>query len=260
MIKTLIGIAALLLPSTGLVRAETPPVPMFADRVVSFHGEPRKDILELAAELGFNEAQFQLERGNVERLKQFAEREEKEAYVKFCHDHGMKVSLWIHELEDLPKDIGPIALDNDALWKLLDERYEWVLGELLPDVDKLVLTVVESKIKITDAVLMKKLVETIDAQCRKHEVELVVRTFVWHPEEFQGVMECVRGLPEDITVMSKIVPQDWQMRGIFDAALGAVGERKQLAEFDLFGEYFQAKHVANCFPDLLEKQMRYAAS
>ncbi len=244
----------------GEVAADDQPTPMFAERVVSFHGGPRKDIIERAAELGFNEAQFQLEMGNLERLKQFAEREKRENYIGFCHDRGMKVSLWIHELEDLPRDIGEITLENQALWTHLDERYDWVLGELLPDVDKLVLTVVESKIRITDAALMSKLVETIDRQCRKHDVELVVRTFVWHPKELVGVMECVRGLPKNVAVMSKIVPQDWQMRGIFDAALGGVGDRRQLAEFDLFGEYFKGEKVANCFPALLESQMRYAAS
>ncbi len=242
--------------------ADTESAPMFEERIVSFHGGQRagrKDIIELAAELGYNEAQFQLARGNVELLKGFAKSDETEGYVKFCHDRGMKVSLWIHELEDLPKDIGPIALENEALWKHLDERYAWVLGELLPDIDKLVLTVVESKIRITDAALMGKLVDVIDGQCRKHKVELVVRTFVWHPEEYAGVMAAVKGLPEDITVMSKIVPQDWQMRGIYNPALGAVGERRQLAEFDLFGEYFKQDQLANCFHAQIEAQMRYAA-
>ena len=50
------------------------------------------------------------------------------------------------------------------------------------------------------------------------------------------------------------------MRGIFDAALGAVGDRKQLAEFDLLGEYFKGDKLANCFPAQLEAQMRYAAA
>jgi len=111
-----IGLIALFTSTLPILPAgvAAEPATMFADRVVSFHGGPRKDIIELAAELGFNEAQFQLERGNVERLKSFASREEKgEGYVKFCHDHGMKVSLWIHELEDLPKDIGPITLENE---------------------------------------------------------------------------------------------------------------------------------------------------
>ncbi len=125
--------------------------------------------------------------------------------MKFCHDRGMKVSLWIHELEDLPKDIGPIALDNEALWKLLDERYAWVLGELLPDIDKVVLTVVESAIRITDAALMRKLVDVINAQCRKHKVELVVRTFVRHPEEYAGVMTVVKGLPELCRYLAHLV-------------------------------------------------------
>lgn len=263
---TIVAVALVLLgfvapnAARGEVAADDQPTPMFAERVVSFHGGPRKDIIERAAELGFNEVQFQLERGNLVRLQQFAEREKKEDYIGFCHDRGMKVSLWIHELEDLPRDIGDITLDNDALWAHLDERYDRVLGELLPDIDKLVLTVVESKIRITDAALMSKLVETINRQCRKHDVELVVRTFVWHPEEYKGVMATVRQLPEGVAVMSKIVPQDWQMRGIYDAALGAVGERRQLAEFDLFGEYFKGDKVANCFPALLESQMRYAAS
>ena len=38
--------------------------------------------------------------------------------------------------------------------------------------------------------------------------------------------------------MSKAVPQDWQMRGENAAEIGKVGDRPQIIEYDVAGEYF----------------------
>jgi hypothetical protein len=73
-------------------------------------------------------------------------------------------------------------------------------------------------------------------------------------------MGAVRELPPDTVVMSKIVPQDWQMRGGFAAELGAVGAERQIVEFDVAGEYFLRNHVANCMVGLLKQQFDYAMS
>jgi hypothetical protein len=259
---TIVCLTSLLLPlSAEQVVKEMPasaPVPF---RVVSFYnGTANMNLVRLAHDLGFNEVQFQLEGSTLKSLQAFKARDDKEHYIDQCHRLGMKVSVWIHELSDIPKELGPISAGNEKLWKMLDERYEWVLGRELPDVDTLVLTVVETDIRITDAALMGKLVATLDAKCKKYGKQLVVRTFVWYPKEFEDVMNCVRKLPEDIVIMTKVVPQDWQMRGIDDKAIGAVGNHRQIIEYDLCGEYFQKTYLANCFPDQVIRQFNHGLS
>lgn len=256
---------AALLPATPADAAQAAPTsPPLKYRIVSFHrGRANKELLRRAAELGFNGVQFQLEGGNVGPLKDFAERDREEGYIRLCHSLGMKVSLWVHELSDIPtKDtdpgyLGPVTLDNDRLWKHLEDRYEWLLGELLPEIDGLALTVVETQIDATDTELMLKLTGIIRDKCRKYGKQFIVRTFVHHPEQFEGVMGCVKKLPGDITIMTKCVPQDWQLRGIHDKAIGDVGEHEQIVEYDVAGEYFLKDAVANCFPSILKTQFDY---
>ena len=107
-------------------------------------------------------------------------------------------------------------------------NYEWLFADLTPDIDGIVLTVVETQIRATDTPLMLRLVGILDEKCRKYGKMLIVRTFTWHPDELEGVLGCIRQLPEDVVVMSKCVPQDWQMWPIHNGAIGAVGDRDQI--------------------------------
>ncbi|MEI6915643.1 MAG: hypothetical protein WCL39_10970, partial [Armatimonadota bacterium] len=201
------------------VMSTPPPYKPLEYRIASFHrGRANKELIKRAHQLGYNGVQFQLEGSVMGGLRGFAERDRKEGYVKLCHSLGMKVTLWIHELSDIPgeKDPGypgPITLENEKLWKSIEDRYELVLGEIVPDIDGLVLTVVETQINAANTDLMLKLVDIIHAKCLKYHKELHVRTFTWHPEELTQVVAAVKRMPPDVVVMSKIVPQDWQMRG-----------------------------------------------
>lgn len=268
LIKT-IAVASLLtlLCTTCALAADAQQVRKPLDyRIVSFHrGRADKALIKRAAELGYNGVQFQLEGGNVGPLKDFAERNKKEGYIDYCHKLGMKVTLWVHEFSDIPEEgtpgyIGPVDVKNEKLWQLLDKRYDWLLGELLPDVDGLVLTVAETQIWATDTDLMLKIVDILRDKCHKYNKELIVRTFVHHPDQFESVMKCVKQLPEDVIVMSKCVPQDWQMRGMDDKAIGGVGNHVQIEEYDICGEYFLKDKVANCMPDILKRQFDYGAA
>lgn len=236
-------------------------------RIVSFHrGQANKETIRRAAELGFNGVMIQLEHGNVKPLMEFAERDKREGYVALCHSLGMKITLWVHELSDIstdpqsPEYLGPTDVDNEKLWSHLEERYEWVLGELLPEIDGLVLTVVETQIWATDSALMKRIVETLQGKCDKYGKDLIVRTFVHHPEEFRSVMECVNQLPPETLIMSKNVPQDWHVRGVYNPPIGNVGGKDQIVEYDIAGEYFLMDAVANCMPEMLKRHFDYGVS
>jgi len=232
-------------------------------RIVSFHrGRADKEVIRRAADLGFNGVMFQLEGGNVGPLKEFGERDKQEGYIALCHSLGMKVTLWVHELSDIPEKndpdyLGPIEAGNERLWSHLEDRYEWLFGELLPDVDGIVLTVAETQFWATDTDIMRRIVGILRDKCDKYNKQLIVRTFVHTPGQFETVMACVRQLPSDVVIMSKCVPQDWQMRGIYDKAVGGVGAHDQIVEYDIGGEYFLNTSVANCMPSLLKQHFDY---
>ncbi len=237
-----------------------PPLPY---RIVSFHrGRADKNLIKLAAQLGFNGVQFQIEGSNVEGIKDFAARDAQEHLVDYCHSLNMQVTAWVHELSDLPgpwmpEYLGNVSLTNDKMWAELDARYEWILTQGIPNVDGLVLTVVETQTRVTSTEMMKKLVELVARKCKEHQKSLIVRTFVWHPEELTGVMGAVKELDKSTVIMSKAVPQDWQMRGGNAAEIGDVDGRPQIEEYDVAGEYFLRNNVANCMVDLLKKQFDY---
>ncbi len=235
-------------------------------RIVSFHrGRADKNLIKLAAQLGFNGVQFQIEGSNEQGIADFAARDSREHLVDYCHSLGMKVTVWVHELSDLPgpwmpEYLGPETADNDALFDYLGQRYEWILAKAIPNVDGLALTVVETQIRATKPPMLLRLCDLISKKCAEHNKSFMLRTFVWHPEELEGVMGAVKKLPPDTVIMSKSVPQDWQMRGAHPMEIGAVGGRPQIIEFDVEGEYFLHNAVANCMPELLKKQFDYAVS
>ena len=71
--------------------------PAMPYRIVSFHrGRADKQLIRLAAELGFNGVQFQIEGSTVLGIKDFAERDRREGLVDFCHSLGMNVTVWVH--------------------------------------------------------------------------------------------------------------------------------------------------------------------
>ena len=248
----------------------TQPLPY---RIISFHrgypnealpgqGSVSKKIIQRAADLGYNGVQFMFVGETVKDLERFAQYDAKGKTVDFCHRQGMKVTVWVHELSGLPKPgtpgyLGPVALDNEKLWAYLDRRYERILGQLLPEIDGLVLTVVETQIRVTEPKLMTKLALLLREKCRKYGKELIVRTFVWYPAELEGLKACVNQLPDDVIIMTKCVVQDWQMRGAHDAMIGHVGNHRQIIEYDVAGEYFLLDAVANCMPDVLKGYFDY---
>jgi dienelactone hydrolase len=255
------------IPPSPAESASNPTKPM-PYRIISFHrgypnealpdqGSVSKEIIQRAANLGYNGVQFMFVGETVKDLERFAQYDAKEKTVDFCHRQGMKVTMWVHELSSLPKPgtpgyLGPVALDNEKLWAYLDRRYERILGQLLPNIDGLVLTVVETQIRVTEPKLMTKLALLLRDKCRKYGKELTVRTFVWYPAELEGVRACVNQLPDDVIIMTKCVVQDWQMRGAHDPMIGHVGNHKQIIEYDVAGEYFLLDAVANCMPDVLK--------
>ncbi len=275
----LVGLLALLLAAAcwfarRFAHPDLPSIPYFSIpvgkvrpplkyRIVSFHrGRADKNLIRLASQLGFNGVQFQIEGSTLQGLQDFADRDAKEHLVDFCHSLHMDVTVWVHELSDFPDEkdknyFGPFTVDNTRYWDALSARYDWILGQVIPNVDGLALTTVETQINATSTPVMLKLTNLIDQKCREHGKYMIARTFVWHPEELTDLMAAVKQMPAHVPIMSKIVPQDWQMRGDFAAEIGQVGDHQQIIEFDADGEYFLKDNVANPMVDQLKREMDY---
>jgi hypothetical protein len=267
----------------GEATTNQPPLPY---RIVSFHqGKANIELIKLAKEAGYNGVQIQTEYGTLKPLQEFAEYNQRTQLIENCHKLGMEVSIWVHELNDIPKQFllkpgtgklkpGEILsnygftgddrivlnLNDPKLWALLDERYEHILKDLIPDVDALVLTVTETQVPATNPELFKRLLQLLDDKCRKYGKKLQVRTFVWHLNDLSNLMPTIKELPEDVIIMSKCVPQDWHLRSINGLELGRVGSHEQIEEWDVEGEYFGLNKLVNCMPELLQRQFAYGMS
>lgn len=218
-----------------------------------------RDMVKRAADLGFNDVTIQTEEWTMPKLEALRKWADKTGNFKFIKDQGMSLSVWVHELNDMPKDIGPLTIDNEKLWTALRERYRYVCNELLPEVDYYVLTVVESQLWVTGKTdVLVKLVSVINEECRKANKKLIFRTFLWYVSEASVIMDALEGLPDDVIVMSKCVPQDWHLRGVDSPFIGKAGKRDQYIEFDIAGEYNKLTHVACAFTDVLHRQLKYA--
>src|SRR6185437_10088858 len=78
--------------------------------------------------------------------------------------------------------------------------------------------------------------------------------------QFADVQAAIDQFPKDTVIMTKCVPQDWQLRGTNPAELGDVGGRPQIEEYDVCGEYWMRDRIANCMPALLKRQFDYGLS
>ena len=227
-------------------------------RSISSHrGMPDPQVIDLAAELGFNDVCFQIEGEQQVMLKELRERWDRSGTPAHIKGHGMTISLWVHEFEDILPEWGPLVLENEKLWEGLRSRYHHMMTQFLPEVDWLVLTVVESTVRVTDPAMLEKLVLLIRDVCAETGKKLMMRSFVWTLAGFEGVKAAISKLPDDISVMTKYVPQDWHRgsyddgRPFHDPLIGEVGEKEQFVELDIAGEYFRGNQIAHGFAEEL---------
>ena len=128
-------------------------------RSVAFHVKPMPKLIELSAELGFNDVTIHTEGNTLRRLRELDRWDEERGYFDLIEKHDMSLSIWVHELDNYQESWGPVTVENDTLWNKLRARYDRYLGELIPEADHLVLTVVETQINLTNEALLAKLVD-----------------------------------------------------------------------------------------------------
>ncbi|MFP4352661.1 MAG: hypothetical protein ACLFTU_07520 [Puniceicoccaceae bacterium] len=211
------------------------------DLSISFHmGRFDPALIRRAAGQGFNDVTFQTEGGANHGLLVDLDRRARAAGVPdLLASLGMSATAWVHEFDDRREGLGPIDLANDRLWDDLAARYRRIFTDTCPWLDRLVLTVSETSVNCTEEALLRKTVGVIHAVCRKHGKRLILRTFVHDPDELGQVAASLVGLPPEVAVMTKMVPQDWTLTDQPDPLIGKVGDRPQVVELDICGEYWR---------------------
>lgn len=236
-------------------------------RSLSFHGFTRgelldKELVKVGAKVGFNDVTIQddfgiyqyddpVSRSNYRRdavnyLTKLKQIFQENGYLEFLKEQGLTLSSWLHELDNYDESWGPITLNNDILWGKLTERYQRALGDIFPELDNVILTVTESQRWIVQPKLLEKLTNIVYTECKKNNMQLILRTFTHSEMQRDGIMDAIDYLPDDIIIMTKNVPQDWHMRGINNPVIGKINRKKQYIEACTWGEYAAGQHVANC--------------
>ncbi len=185
--------------------------------------------------------------------------------INLGHQNGAKVYIWTHELNGVPRAFwvrGKLDVDSPRFWKWLRDKYKRVF-DLIPEVDGLVLTTVETEVVIYDDVRVRsslppaerllKLYTELLKVCKRHRKELWVRTFNSQPEGYFWTQQALKHAPKDIRVLTKHVFFDWWEYYPLNPLLGDVGDHVQVAEFDLCGQF----HGHAYYPWLLGDYLGY---
>ncbi|MCU4740187.1 hypothetical protein [Natronoglomus mannanivorans] len=216
---------------------------------------PTRDLVELGADLGFNALEFI--GGGVSSHLDFRRLADEEGFFDWADEFDMSTALWIREFDDYNRSWwGEPALENEHLWTGIRRRYETIC-ELYPEVDYFALKTVESHEWITDPAVLERLISVINDVCREYEKTLIYRSFLWHPEQLEGVRTIIDGLPEDVVIMTKCVGNDWNYRASHHPLIGDVGAHDQYVEIDIASEYHRLDDVANAFTDEIRRRFDY---
>ena len=185
-------------------------------------------------------------------------------------DLGLKVWLWIHELEeDVPArylNDGVVQMDRPGFWDWLTAKYEKFITDF-PEFDGFILTFHETEYKIFDdgevnSELSKpdrfaKLINTIDAVCQKYGKDLIVRSFLYEPQQMEWFAEGLTKIDKRVMLQSKCVPHDWEPYYPHNPMIGKFPDRPLIVEFDCSSEFTGKNRVPYTSPDYFEYRWRY---
>ncbi|WP_339713015.1 hypothetical protein [uncultured Kriegella sp.] len=189
--------------------------------------------------------------------------------AKYAHDKDLKVWIWTHELADVPAKYlkeGIVQMDAPGFWKWLEDRYAKMFLDF-PEFDGLMMTFHETQYKIFDnsEVASKlsmpdrfqKLINSIYKSCKKNKKELIVRTFVYEPEQLEWLKQGLDNVSDDIMVQSKCIPHDWEPFYPHNPLIGAFRNKKQIVEFDCSSEYTGRNHIPYTSPEYFSYRWKY---
>ncbi len=190
--------------------------------------------------------------------------------VRLCHERGIEIFSWTHELNAVPDRFrreGKVDLDDEALWEWVRAKYRRFF-ELAPGLDGLILTFHETDVPVyyDDRVVsslshperVARLIDTVNDVCRELGKTLYVRTFIYRPDELQWVIDGIQACDPSVRVMSKCEPHDWEPFYPNNPALGRFPGRIQVVELDLGCEYYGQSLVPYALPTYTRYRLDYA--
>lgn len=214
-----------------------------------------RDLIQLAAELGFNDLQFTVTGSFFDLYFDFRGRATDEGVFDLAKKLGMTTTLWVREFYNQNSWWGPPTVENELYWAGLRRRYIG-LAALFPEINYFILTLVESDrwVVAEPPEVIEKAINTINDALRRAGKTLIARTFVWHREHALKLGEVVRRLPENILISTKCVGNDWNYRQPNHPLIGNVGQHRQIVEMNLFGTWQREHYVANAYAEEIKRR------
>lgn len=179
--------------------------------------------------------------------------------------------LWVHELMELPERFHiterQINFDDPGLLPFLDDRYERLM-KMLPNNAGLVLTLHETEYKLfrnSDVKTTLSVPERIARVskllydvCKRHNKQLILRTFLYQPGEKVWLKQALDMLPDDIIVMGQSTCQGFNPFYPPDPLDGDVGKKRQIMELNLGGGGTFGSQAPYAHVDTMQRDLRRA--
>lgn len=266
-------LAALML-AVGVITASTEHGPLGAEQairgwtILSDHEAEAQAVIAAAPAYRINH--LQLSHQVVQDLREIREPERRakvRRLVAAAHGAGIQeVVLWDHALYDLdyyPARFrtgpgGTIDLDSAAFWEWLRQDYRELL-DLVPDVDGLVLTFIETgaraerqhsaKLATSQDKLAAVVNAVADVVIGERRLNLYARTFSYTHEEYDHIVGAVAKFTRpEIRLMMKETPHDFFLTHPNDFFAGTIA-RPTLVELDTGAEFNGQGIIANTWPE-----------
>jgi len=190
--------------------------------------------------------------------------------VGWAKQKNIDTYFWLHELADIPEEFlkgKKVDLDNPKLWKYIEARYTKIFTDF-PEIKGIQITTHETHYKVFDTaevvskmpmpVRFHKLVNTIHLVCKKFEKDLILRTFLYTPEQYAWMNEGIQMLDDDVIIENKYVPNDWQPYFPNNSMMKENLDKRQIVEYDASAEYQGRNFIVWAAVDHFKERMNYA--
>ena len=218
-----------------------------------------------------------LERLNAHKPLDSGNREAVRSILGAVKNHGRQIALWTHEVwapvaildvyPELRTPKGDINLQHPLLEEFILCKYEQ-LFRLMPEIDVLVLTMTEVPFPVAQRFdntwapedCIHWLIKTVREACLRARKRLVVRPFSAIAADNQATQSALRRLPDDIGIMVKSDPFDWNPFLPINPEIDAYPPERLEVEFDLGSEYFGRGAFPAIYPDYLRTRLDHVRS
>lgn len=211
---------------------------------------------------------------NLKDIRKDAVRKQVNELTGLAHREGIKeVLVWDHSFYDLsyyPDQFktgpnGTLNLDDPLFWEWYKQDYREML-DLIPDVDGLILTFIEtgayaekqySERMLTNEEKLASVVNAIaEVVIEERKKKLYIRTFAYTEDEYANTIGCINHIKnKNVVLMMKETPHDFFLTHPDNAFIGSI-DRPTIVEFDTGNEYNGQGVIANTWPEYVMKRWK----